>query len=190
MHELTMMDIRVDESRREIVGVVAPYDETTYLVPIPGGERMRRGCFKKSIADRGDRVPLTTGHNHGGPILGHSVAWRENPDGLVGTFKINPGPKGDELLTEARDGYWPAMSVGFEALDWVRGADGAQEVTAARLHEVSLVGVGAYAGAGVLAGRAGDDLEAQRKRQRDALLAPFQKPPRVDLTPLPPIWLR
>ena len=44
----------MDDAERRIVGVVAPYDETTYLVPDPGGERIMRGAFKRSIDhDRG-----------------------------------------------------------------------------------------------------------------------------------------
>ena len=45
-----------------IVELVAPYDETSYLTSVPGGERLRRGCFAKSIQERGDRIPLCIGH--------------------------------------------------------------------------------------------------------------------------------
>ena len=85
------MEIRdVATSRREIVGQVAPYDETSYLTGDPRGERLLRGCFAKSIRQRGDRIPLCIGHNHGAErgAVGMSREWQEGGDGLVGVFRV------------------------------------------------------------------------------------------------------
>jgi HK97 family phage prohead protease len=178
------MELRdVAEARREIVGVVAPFDETTYLVADPGGERLKRGCFAKSIAERGDRIPLLVGHAHDRAAIGLSRAWTEDRAGLVGTFAVKVGPAGDDALADAAGGYLPALSVGFLPTKRHRAADGAAEVTEARLHEVSLVPVGAYTGAAVLAVRAAVELDP-------VILERFQNPPRVDLTPYARPWLR
>jgi uncharacterized protein len=184
MSELTMATRSVDFAAREIVGVVAPYDETSYLTGTPGGERLRRGCFGKSIAERGDRIPLLVGHDHRRAAVGKSVGWHDGADGLLATFKVRPDEDGDRVLGDARDGYLPALSVGFEPLQRRRAADGAIEVTEARVHEVSLVSVGAYSGAQVLATRAAEPVPLDV----EALMAPFRNPPRVDMSPLPPIW--
>ena len=57
------MEIRsVDLEERTLVGVVAPYDEVSYLVPDPGGERIMRGAFAKSIRQRSDKIPLHDNH--------------------------------------------------------------------------------------------------------------------------------
>lgn len=184
MSSLEMQLRAVDTSQREIVGMVAPYDETSYMVNVPGGERLRRGCFAKSIAERGDRIPLCVGHEHRTAAVGKSVKWEDTAAGLIATFKVRADAEGDKVLADAHDGYLPAMSVGFEAKHGVRALDGAVEVTEAKLHEVSLVVVGAYGGGQVMAVRAPEEIRADL----DVLLAPFRNPPRVDMSPLPPIW--
>jgi HK97 family phage prohead protease len=174
------MEIRdVTEARREIVGQVAPYNETTYLTGDPRGERLVRGCFRASINQRGARIPLCVGHNHGRAAVGLSTAWQEDGDGLRGVFAVRPDDEGDKVLADVRDGYLPAMSVGFAPIPSRsrRASDGALEHTEAALKEVSLVVVGAYDGARVLEVRSAQNL--------DDLLAPFRNPPAVDLSPLP-----
>jgi hypothetical protein len=178
-----VMEIRgVDEDARTVVGRVAPYDETTYLVPDPSGERIARGAFGKSIRERETKIPLFVGHDHKGAAIGLSVQWSDDDAGLVGSFRIKPGPAGDETLADVRGGFLPAMSVGFKPVEVRRGRDGAAVVTQAKLLEVSLVGVGAYDGAQVLATRSAEHLAA--------LLEPFTNPPTVDLTPFDTPWAR
>ena len=184
MSDLPMQLRAVDPARREIVGIVAPYDQTTYLVPTPGGERLRPGCFAKSIRERGDRIPLTVGHEHRTAAVGKSVSWSDSPEGLLATFAVRSGEEGDRVLADAFDGYLADMSVGFEPVHAVRALDGAVEVSEGRLREVALVAVGSYFGAEVMAVRSAADVRADL----DLLLAPFQNPPRIDMSPLPPLW--
>jgi HK97 family phage prohead protease len=162
------------------VGQVAPYNETTYLTGDPRGERLMRGCFRASIEQRGTRIPLCLGHNHGEAAVGLSTRWQEDGDGLLGVFAVRPDERGDKVLADARDGYLPALSVGFAPIPSRsrRAPDGVIEHTEAALHEVSLVAVGAYGGARVL--------EVRSAQSLDDLLAPFRNPPVVDLSPLPP----
>ena len=47
MTELAMEIRAVDVDERTIAGVVAPYDEISYLTPDPAGERIIRGAFRK-----------------------------------------------------------------------------------------------------------------------------------------------
>jgi HK97 family phage prohead protease len=173
------MELRsVSAPERIISGIVAPYDETTYLVPVPGGERIRRGAFARSIHNRGDKVPLFRNHEHG-LRMGVSTSIVETDDGLLGEFRVNEGDAGDALLAEVRDGYFGGLSAGFLPEHRTKGDDGAQVVTMGNLVECSVVGHPAYAGAGGLAVRNAQDLEQ--------LLAPFRNPPAVNLDPLPPI---
>ena len=174
------MEIRtVDPEERTLVGVVAPYDEVSYLVPDPGGERIMRGAFAKSIRQRADKIPL---HDNHGTVrrLGLSRTFDDGTDGLVGLFGINEGPRGDEALEELRHGYFGGLSVGFQPLVVTRGDDGVREIREAKLMEVSLVGMPAYEGAGIVAVRNAQDL--------DDLLAPFRNPPAVNLEPIRPLW--
>jgi HK97 family phage prohead protease len=174
------MEIRsVDIPERSISGIVAPYDETTYLVMDPSGERIKHGAFTKSIRQRETRIPLIVGHDHGHRrgAVGFSRSWTDTADGLAAVFGIRADAVGDEVLEDVKSGYLPAMSVGFEPLTRTRAANGVLEVREAKLMEVSLVIVGAYDGAKVLAARTMVDI--------GALLAPFANPPAVDLSPVP-----
>lgn len=181
MSDQLAMEIRsVDTSERTLVGVVAPYDQTTYLVADPGGERIARGAFSKSIRQRADKVPLHD--NHGTQRrMGISKSFEDGDDGLVGTFLIYEGDKGDELLADLRHGYLGGMSVGFQPLVATRGDDGAKEIREAKLVEVSVVGHPAYEGAGILAVR-------RAQLVQEDLLAPFRNPPAVNLEPIPRLW--
>lgn len=176
------MDLRsIDETERLIIGIAVPYDETTYRVP--GGETIRKGAFLRSIQHKAGRIPLLRGHDPEA-VMGYSTAWQESTDGLEGTFRVNDGAMGDELITDVRNGYYPSMSVGFEATrnGTIRTPDGVREIREAKLVEVSLVGIPAYEGAAVLAVRSAQDLSS--------LLAPFQDIPKWDLDPLPPLVYR
>lgn len=181
MQSLSMEVRSLNEDQRTITGIAVPYDATTYRVP--GGEVVRRGAFARSIQMRAGKVPLCRSHDPHS-VYGYSTSFDEASDGLVGTFRVNEGDAGDQLLTEVRQGYLPAMSVCFEAVrdGIVRTAEGIREVKEAKLVEVSLVGIPAYEGAAVLAVRSAQDL--------DQLLAPFQNLPKWDLDPLPPIRYR
>lgn len=173
---MELRDVRASE--RVVVGVCAPYDETTYLVPDPLGERVKRGAFARSIAHVGGKVPLLRAHD-AGARMGTSRAFREDPDGLLGEFTVNDGRLGDELLEDCRDGYLAALSCGFRPIRSERAQDGVREVLEAALVEVSLVGVPAYAGAALV-------------EVRVAQPVAFTFPPRpdVNLAPIPPLGYR
>lgn len=146
MSELAMELRGADMDARTITGTVVPYDEVSYLVPDPSGERIARGAFAKSIRQRADRVPLFRNHEHG-VMLGSSRSWADGADGLTAVFGVRPGQLGDEVLEEVRGGWLPGLSVGFRALTRARGQDGVTEVREAQLAEVSLVTIPAYEGA-------------------------------------------
>jgi HK97 family phage prohead protease len=109
-----------------------------------------------------------------------SKHWQDDGAGLVGTFGVRPGDAGDELLEDARDGYLPALSVGFLTLRQARGIDGVMEVREGKLMEVSILLLGAYEGSRVLAVRSAQDVAD--------LLKPFSNPPQIDLTPVTRWW--
>lgn len=177
--EMLMELRRVDPTERVIVGIVAPYDEVSYLTPHIEGERIRRGAFARSISHhRRAGIPLLRNHDLT-TVMGYSQSFADEDDGLVGTFRINEGDQGDALLTDVRNGYLNGLSVGFQTVQSARASDGVREVTEARLVEVSMVGLPAYEGAGMLAVRNAQSL--------DDILAPFLNRPDVNLDPLPAI---
>lgn len=177
-YELAMELRDVRASERVVVGVVAPYDETSYLVPDPLGERVKRGAFARSIANRSDKVPLLRAHD-AGRRMGTSRTFTESPDGLTGLFVVNAGEQGDRLLEDCRDGYLAAMSCGFQPIRAERAPDGVREVLEAKLVEVSLVGVPAYDGAALVA-----------VRMAAPIVPAFPPRPDVNLQPIPPLGYR
>lgn len=180
--DLLGMELRdVRPEQRLVIGLVAPYDETSYLTPDPAGERITRGAFAKTLRQRAARIPLLRNHDTGA-AMGRSRSFEETPEGLLGEFLVNDGDQGDALLEDARNGYLSAMSAGFVPLVHRRGADGAREVAEAKLVEVSLVALPAYESSGLLAVRSAQNL--------DELLAPFRARPDVNLAPLPPFGYR
>lgn len=155
MYRLPMELRDVNPDGRTLEGVVVPYDETSYLTPNPAGERVLRGAFTKSAKQRAGRVFLFRNHDHGHPV-GRAVTFEDADDGLHGTFQIRESVLGDETLADVREGYLPALSVGFRALQTRAGVAGITEVVEAQLMEVSLVPMGAYDSARVLALRHAD----------------------------------
>ena len=117
MTDQLAMEIRsVDTSERMLVGVVAPYDQTTYLVADPGGERITRGAFAKIDPPAGRQGPAARQPRAPSARMGISKSFEDGDDGLVGTFLIYEGDKGDSLLEDLRHGYLGGMSVGFQPL--------------------------------------------------------------------------
>jgi uncharacterized protein len=174
-NELVMEMRSVAEAERLITGVVAPYDETTYLTGDPAGERIQRGAFSRSIEHRGAKVALLRNHDRTRK-LGTSRCFRETGDGLVGEFVVNAGEPGDALLEECRHGYLDALSCGFIPVRSRRAADGALEILEAKLGEVSMVALPAYQGAAMLS-----------VRNAEPAVYVIPPPPAVNLDPIPPI---
>jgi len=179
--ELAMELRECNPAQRLIIGCVAPYDEISYLTPDPNGERIRCGAFARSIAHRAAKIPLLRAHQTA-MRYGMSRAFTEDASGLIGEFVVYDGEHGDQLLEECRTGYLGAMSAGWLPLDARRGPDGVREITEAKLVEASLLGLGAYDGASMLAVRSAERL--------DDLLAPFRARPDVNLDPIPPLTYR
>jgi uncharacterized protein len=176
MTELAMEIRDIDGPGRQLVGVVMPYNETTYLVA--GGERVRRGAFRRSGHHKASKVPLLENHKQD-VVMGWSSSWDDGETGLVGTFTINAGDIGDRFLENLRNGYMGGLSVGFQPVQADRAPDGVREIREAKLHEVSTVGIPAYDGAKILAVRKATDITAL-----------FGPRPEVNLDPVPPIGYR
>ena len=132
-----------------------PYGEMSHLTGNPAGERVQYGAFAEACRHP-DKVFLMVGHDHLHPV-GRAFALWEEADGLHGTFRIRESALGDEVLADLHDGYLPACSVGFRPTTVGRGPKGETVVMAGDLREVSLLPIGAYDSARVLALRNATD---------------------------------
>lgn len=174
------LELRVPSTDERIVeGIVVPWNETSFLTPDPRGERFRSGSLTRSLKERRDRIKLFRNHDHN-VAVGRMTDHKSTDAGMWAQFRIAATPAGDDVLAEAREGMLDAFSVGFRPVREVRGDDGAREVIEASLHEVSLVPIGAYDGARVLAMR----------EPSKVTVRPLPPMPEVDTTPvvLPLHW--
>ena len=163
------------DGQRMVEGIVVPWEETTFLTEHRAGERFLPGSLTQSVAQRGNRIKLFVGHDHSRAV-GRAVGWNPDDDrGLWGSFQIRSGEEGDRVLLDVAEGMADAFSVGFRPIRDRRADDGAREIIEAALHEVSLLPVGAYDGAQVLAMRG-------PREARDFTPAPM---PPVNLDPIP-----
>jgi HK97 family phage prohead protease len=141
---------------RTIEARIIPYGESATICDPPDyvteQERFAPGAFERQInAAHRVKVWLSTMHEQGlRGIVGHGETLEDRDDGVYATFRVHENPDGDKALQLVRDGLLPSLSVEFVALQSVK-RKGFVERVRAHLDRVSLVPVGAYAGAEVLA---------------------------------------
>lgn len=149
----TELSVRATPSERILYGTVLPYGEVAEVDDGRGRyrERFEFGAFAKSIRERGHKVRLLVQHDHRGRLpIGKAELLEERPDGLYGEFRVANTTAGTEALTLAAEGI-VSFSAGFRGIGQRRDKDGTVVRTEAALHEASIVGSPAYAGA-VVAG--------------------------------------
>lgn len=152
------MPLEVAESGdgRTLEARIVPYGETATICDPPEfvveQERFAPGCADRQIrAAHRVKVWLTTLHEQGlRGIVGHGENLDEREDGLYATFRVHDNADGDKALQMVRDKLLPSMSVEFKALQSLR-RNGIVERIRVHIDKVSLVPVGAYASAEVLA---------------------------------------
>jgi HK97 family phage prohead protease len=144
------LEIRAGSDGRTIVGIVVPYNVEQQItrslteVFIPG-------AFA-AVTRAAHRVKLLVGHDANQLPQGRATLLREDPVGLYGEFRVSKTQRGDELLELVADGSVDQFSIGFQALQDRKRADGVVERVRAHLAEVSLVTFGAYGLAAAVAG--------------------------------------
>jgi HK97 family phage prohead protease len=132
----------VDEKRREISGLVVPWDSPARVNGTDFPVRFARGSI---LVDSGARL---LGHHDRARPLGAPTSWQDTPSGLRATFKVARTRDGDEALTMAADGILDGLSIGAELVE-VDERAGEIVVAASLAREVSLVTLPAWASARV-----------------------------------------
>ena len=136
----------------------------------PYREMFRRGAFTQVLRGA-NRTELRYAHGMApSDLLGFAQSLDEAGDGLRGEFRVAPSPAGDQMLALVRDGQLRGMSIGYlagEHPDDNRRTDASplplvERLRVRRLSEVSLVRVGAYVDAEVLAVRRAAELDLAR----------------------------
>jgi len=125
-------------------------------------DRVVKGAFRKTLAERGDRVRFLWNHNPGEPI-GRVLELREDAHGLFMRAALSDTQRGNDLKALLSDGAIDGLSIGFDTVK-ARGGD-PREILEARLWEISLCTFQANLGARVTAlkGKAAG-VDARRRR--------------------------
>lgn len=125
-------------------------------------EVFRRGAFEHVTAAP-NRTELRYEHDQNGPPYGFATELVEEPEMLVGRFRVAPSDLGDMLVALVRDDQLTGVSVGFIPGTDRKGSDAdgplVERIRVKRLKEVSLVGSPVHPGAKVLAVRSATDLD-------------------------------
>jgi HK97 family phage prohead protease len=138
--------IECSEERREISGKI---------VPMGTGEIGRTNLGEYAFAANSiqiadpSKIRLLSQHNMQKPI-GKMISAEERKDGIYAVFRLSKSTAGSDALIMAQEGLVTGLSIGAEILASQPSKDGYTVVSSARLKEVSLVTVPAFASAQVL----------------------------------------
>jgi HK97 family phage prohead protease len=138
--------IECSEERREISGKIVPMGTGEV-----GHTNLGDYTFAANSIEIADpsKIKLLSQHDLKKPI-GRMTAAEVRADGIYATFKLSRSSGGNDALIMAQEGLVTGLSIGAEIIASKPSKDGYTVVSSARLKEVSLVTVPAFAGAEVL----------------------------------------
>lgn len=156
--DLELTDLAIDGGRRTITGRVVPYGQSA----LSRGRRWRFAPGSLQYAAI-SRVKLLRDHVNS-LALGRAVSVVETPEGIDMTFRVSPGPLGDQALALAADGVLDGLSPGVDFTDDDTQIDpdnpGVWLIKRADLREVSLTAVPAFDDSRLTSVRASRDGES------------------------------
>jgi HK97 family phage prohead protease len=126
-------DSSVDMDARTFEGYASTWDLDQ------GGDIIVPGSFKKTLAERGDRVKILWQHSE---PLGKPIEMSEDDVGLKVKGRISKTRLGDEALELMKDGVIDQMSIGFQIPQGKSDYDeqtGFRVIREIKLHEFSPV---------------------------------------------------
>jgi HK97 family phage prohead protease len=138
--------IECSEERREISGKIVPLGTGEI-----GHTNLGAYTFAANSIEIADpsKIKLLSQHDLKKPI-GRMTAAEVREDGIYATFKLSRSSGGNDALIMAQEGLVTGLSIGAEIIASKPSKDGYTVVSAARLKEVSLVTVPAFASSEIL----------------------------------------
>jgi HK97 family phage prohead protease len=138
--------IECSEERREISGKIVPLGTGEI-----GHTNLGAYTFAANSIEITDpsKIKLLSQHDLKKPI-GRMTASETRADGIYATFKLSRSSGGNDALIMAQEGLVTGLSIGAEILSSQPSKDGHTVVSSARLKEVSLVTVPAFASSEIL----------------------------------------
>jgi HK97 family phage prohead protease len=156
--------IECSEERREISGKIVPLGTGEV-----GHTNLGAYTFAANSIEIADptKIRLLSQHNLQKPI-GKMISAETRADGIYATFKLSRSSAGSDALIMAQEGLVTGLSIGAEILASKPSKDGYTVVSSARLKEVSLVTVPAFASSEILEIAAEESLPAKEKPQTES----------------------
>jgi HK97 family phage prohead protease len=138
--------IECSEERREISGKIVPLGTGEI-----GHTNLGAYTFAANSIEIADptKIKLLSQHDLKKPI-GRMTASETRADGIYATFKLSRSSGGNDALIMAQEGLVTGLSIGAEILASQPSKDGYTVVSQAKLKEVSLVTVPAFASSEIL----------------------------------------
>ena len=156
--------IECSEERREISGKIVPLGTGEV-----GHTNLGAYTFAANSIEIADptKIKLLSQHDLKKPI-GRMTAAEVRADGIYATFKLSRSSGGNDALIMAQEGLVTGLSIGAEILASQPSKDGYTVVSSARLKEVSLVTVPAFASSEILEIAAEEIIPAEENPQTES----------------------
>ena len=161
---LEASSIECSEERREISGKIVPMGTGEI-----GHTNLGAYTFAANSIEITDpsKIKLLSQHDLKKPI-GRMTAADVREDGIYATFKLSRSSGGNDALIMAQEGLVTGLSIGAEIIASKPSKDGHTVVSAARLKEVSLVTVPAFASSEILEIAAEEVIPAEENPQTES----------------------
>jgi HK97 family phage prohead protease len=156
--------IECSEERREISGKIVPLGTGEI-----GHTNLGAYTFAANSIEIADpsKIKLLSQHDLKKPI-GRMTAAETRADGIYATFKLSRSSGGNDALIMAQEGLVTGLSIGAEILASKPSKDGHTVVSSARLKEVSLVTVPAFASSEILEIAAEEVIPVEKNPQTES----------------------
>lgn len=134
-HFMPDMDIRAQDNDEWIFeGYAVTWDSIDDY-----NSTFKRGAFKKTISERGDRIKVLWNHNIDEPI-GKIIEIREDDKGLFVRGLLTKGvSKAEDVYKNLKAKVIDTLSFGFNQLQGKPNKDGVRDITEVKLYEISPV---------------------------------------------------
>ena len=161
---LEASSIECSEERREISGKIVPMGTGEI-----GHTNLGAYTFAANSIEISDpsKIKLLSQHDLKKPI-GRMTEAKVREDGIYATFKLSRSSGGNDALIMAQEGLVTGLSIGAEIIASKPSKDGYTVVSAARLKEVSLVTVPAFASSEILEIAAEEVIPAEETPQTES----------------------
>ena len=171
--------IECSEERREISGKIVPTGTGEI-----GSTNLGEYTFAANSIEIADpsKIKLLSQHDLKKPI-GRMTAAETRADGVYATFKLSRSTSGNDALIMAQEGLITGLSIGAEILASKPSKDGYTVVSLARIKEVSLVTVPAFASAEILEIAAEAVSPVEENQTTESETAVEETTPAVEATP-------